>query len=512
VTPAIVPNNVPTANKQGSTGTKFFLCTGAFTAGNVVSVDANGNCVDSGGTGGGGGSGLTVYSGLAGITISGGVTAYFPFGGGNNASTTESDVTVNLRSAATVSKFTSHLSAALGGPGNTVVFTVRKNAGDTTITCTITDPAVECSDTTHSVSFASGDTIDVKAVFVGTIAATPVFVLGAIVGATSTPAFTPDILSEAKSGGTLNSAKVEGVSVAASATTTLLNITPGSAGYISHMFIAFTNSDAAARTSSTLKITVDGEAAGGTFNSRIPLYFGAEYCYNTVNYSSRWNGCQQNNSNNIGFYSYIPIPFATSVLIELVNGSATTASTVWANFTYQTGVANTWPNTRKLRTASGTLTNQTVNTVVSLVDVSGINRGRLAGTYMSIDSFPNTANPPTAPLEGNVKIYIDGAGSPNLESSGTEDFFNWSNYFEGSNTLYGPLSANNNYSYDQGYTGVQFSTVPGTVQTWNVYRYHIMDQVLFTNALKVTWNCGDSTQVNFTGGVRVAWMIWYYTE
>jgi hypothetical protein len=185
VTPAIVPNNVPTANKQGNTGTKFFLCTGAFTAGNVVSTDASGNCVDSGGTGGG--AGFTVYSGLAGITISGGVTAYFPFGGGSIASTTEADVTVNLRAAATVSSFTSHLSAALGGPGNTVVFTLRKNAGDTAITCTVTDPAVECSDTVNSVTFATGDTIDIKAVFTGTIAVTPNFVLGAVVGVASSP-------------------------------------------------------------------------------------------------------------------------------------------------------------------------------------------------------------------------------------------------------------------------------------------------------------------------------------
>jgi hypothetical protein len=189
IAPAIIPANVPTANKQGSTGTKFLICTGAFTIGNVVSTDANGNCVDSGGVGGG--SGLTVYSGVAGITISGGVTNYFPFGGGSIASVTEADVTVNLRSAATVSNFTAHLSAALGGAGaNSVVFTLRKNAADTAIACTITDPAVQCSDTADSVSFATGDTIDVKAVFTGVIAVTPTFVLGAVVGATSTPAVT----------------------------------------------------------------------------------------------------------------------------------------------------------------------------------------------------------------------------------------------------------------------------------------------------------------------------------
>lgn len=323
----------------------------------------------------------------------------------------------------------------------------------------------------------------------------------------------PDILSESKAGGTLNTARQEYASLAANATLTLLNITPGSAGYLSHMFIAFTNSDANARSSSILKITVDGETNGATFNGRIPLFFAAEYCYNTVNYHSRWTGCQQNNSNNIGFYSYIPIPFSTSLKIELVNGSSTTTSTVFGLFTYQTGVSNTWPNTRKLRTSSGTLTNQTVNTVETLVNASSLNPGRLMGVYMSIDSFPNSATPAAAPLEGNVKMYIDGAGSPNFESPGTEDYFNWSNYFEGAGTVFGTAMANGTgFSFDQGFTGLQFSAAPTSVFTWNAYRFHIMDQVLFTNALKITWNCGDSSQVNFTGGVRLAYMVWYYTQ
>ena len=45
---AVIPAVVPTANRQGSTGTKFFVCNGSFTVGDSVSTDANGNCVDSG--------------------------------------------------------------------------------------------------------------------------------------------------------------------------------------------------------------------------------------------------------------------------------------------------------------------------------------------------------------------------------------------------------------------------------------------------------------------------------
>jgi hypothetical protein len=46
--PLVIPGSVPSASRQGSTGTKVFFCTGAFTNGHLVSVDASGNCIDSG--------------------------------------------------------------------------------------------------------------------------------------------------------------------------------------------------------------------------------------------------------------------------------------------------------------------------------------------------------------------------------------------------------------------------------------------------------------------------------
>lgn len=52
IIPAIIPQAVPAANKQGSTGAKFFICTGGFTAGHPVSTDANGNCIDGGASSG----------------------------------------------------------------------------------------------------------------------------------------------------------------------------------------------------------------------------------------------------------------------------------------------------------------------------------------------------------------------------------------------------------------------------------------------------------------------------
>lgn len=128
-------------------------------------------------------NGITVYSGLAGISLSG--TTYFPIGGGSAANTTEASVQANVQAATTFQNFGANLSAALGGAGaNSVVFTWRKNASSQTLTCTITDPATTCADTTHSFTTAAGDKIDVQAVFSGTIVATPVFVLAVQAGVT----------------------------------------------------------------------------------------------------------------------------------------------------------------------------------------------------------------------------------------------------------------------------------------------------------------------------------------
>jgi hypothetical protein len=133
----------------------------------------------------GGGSssatGLTVYSGLAGISLSG-ATIFFPIGGGSLASATEANVNTFQGTGGTVAGFGADISAALGTTvvtPNSVVLTWRKNGSSQTVTCTITNPATTCSDTTHSFAFSAGDALDIQAVFTGTIAAAPIWVMNA---------------------------------------------------------------------------------------------------------------------------------------------------------------------------------------------------------------------------------------------------------------------------------------------------------------------------------------------
>ena len=159
------------------------------TAGEVMCWTDGTNYFCSGGAAGAagtpGGSGITVYSGLAGITLTS-ATVYFPFGGGSGASATEANVQSHVQSASSVSNLGIDMSVSLGGT-NTGVFTVRKNGSDTSLTCTVTAPSLTCSDTTsgHAFTTAAGDTLDVKAVFTGTISSTPVFVINAQAGTSS---------------------------------------------------------------------------------------------------------------------------------------------------------------------------------------------------------------------------------------------------------------------------------------------------------------------------------------
>jgi hypothetical protein len=54
------------------------------------------------------------------------------------------------------------------GAGNSWTVTVRKNGASTAVTCSVTNPNLTCTDTTHSVAFAAGDLLDILVVGIST--------------------------------------------------------------------------------------------------------------------------------------------------------------------------------------------------------------------------------------------------------------------------------------------------------------------------------------------------------
>ena len=310
-----------------------------------------------------------------------------------------------------------------------------------------------------------------------------------------------DLLADNRAGlgGTFASASAKAHSVAASGSLTLLNYS-GGPGYVAEIWMAIATGDATTFADGNITITVDGEGTPA-INVRLPLFFCAEYLANggaAANHYGRYIQLNQGGGG-VSVCFRFPIPFVSSIEIVVTNGSTGSAADFWYEVNYVTGVPNNWPYTQKLWCASGTLNDQTVDTAETLVDVSGTNPGRLLGAYLSIDSTPDGASPSTGPLEGAVQIYVDGGGSPVYQSSGTEDYFNSSFYFAGV-----PSGAGGQY--------VGYPFVGTGNNTWNCYRFHVPDMVLFANALKYVWNCGNSSYVNFTGGVRLAYCVFYYTE
>lgn len=108
----------------------------------------------------------TIFTGNS--LLSNAFTTYLPVQGSWDANATESYVSCVAPCAGTISDFYVNFSVAPGA-GN-YVLTLRKNGVDTTVVCTVTNPATSASDTTHSFTVAAGDYITIKSVDTGAAA------------------------------------------------------------------------------------------------------------------------------------------------------------------------------------------------------------------------------------------------------------------------------------------------------------------------------------------------------
>lgn len=89
--------------------------------------------------------------------LSGGSTVY----GFITALPTEAAASMSMPFAGTIDAIFATANPAPGG-SDTLTLTVRKNAADTAVTCTITGAGIAANDVAHSFSFAAGDLIAIK--------------------------------------------------------------------------------------------------------------------------------------------------------------------------------------------------------------------------------------------------------------------------------------------------------------------------------------------------------------
>ena len=114
----------------------------------------------AGPNGNNGSNGVTIAAGATSGSTNG--TTYIAMGMAAHNST-EANVALPLPLSGSLANFTVVLSVAPGA-GNSWVLAVRQNGLSTAVTCTVSGASSKtCSDSTHSVTYAAGDTIDVLA-------------------------------------------------------------------------------------------------------------------------------------------------------------------------------------------------------------------------------------------------------------------------------------------------------------------------------------------------------------
>jgi hypothetical protein len=148
----------------------------------------------------------------------------------------------------------------------------------------------------------------------------------------------------------------------------------------------------------------------------------------------------------------------------------------------------------------------TPNTETDLLNITPNKHGKLMGIGWIYDAFPGSASPAAAGLEGAFKMYIDGAGSPNYATGGSEDFFGAPWYFNNV-TVFGSA-----YTSTMAPQSSDLSITIITASTWGAQRFFIQDPIAFTTGLRVTWTCGNTSAVSFTGTCEVISSVYYYTE
>jgi hypothetical protein len=436
------------------------------------------------------------------------------------------------------------------------------------------------------------------------------------------------LLSDTKPAGTLVTKKLEYLTVAGSATQTVLDYT--GSGYVSSLFLAIAYSNSDSIDIGVINIYYDGESAP-TISTTLPQFFQSVYIrgseFPNAYFNNKFFGANFNGATNTfgSLYMTLPIPFATRIKIEVVNGSSS-AVMLWSVATLQAGLANTWPRTRKLRVSTQYIDAPAANSTQTIVNIA--DKGRLVGLWMLSDDLPNSLNPSGAEWEGNFRFYIDevtrtwtastafstgdtiidsngnkqtvttagmsggsaptwsqvsggtttdgtltwtqtpgapnqvwlpsrpfalnmaiadsngyvqrvtaagtsGAGAPSFNATPggmtTDGTVTWTN--EGSN--YASAAYHSSGAEDYFMMGFYGAGVPamsssnGTIGTTfcnssplspssvtrSFYRFHTGDPITFDTSLAITWQAGDTSQVNWTSGSPRVWLnAYYYTE
>lgn len=306
-----------------------------------------------------------------------------------------------------------------------------------------------------------------------------------------------DILSPFKPTGTLGNQTSKNLTITAGSTSTILSLVSGS-GYISEVFIA-TNQYA-----TQIIITVDGEGTP-SISANLADFFGEAYGDTQPAFFGKWISGSNAGSNLVGGTFKLPIPFATSVKVEVKNNAGSSA-VITSHIIYHTGIPDNWPYCQRLHLAVASVGSIAAYAETNMVNVTPGKRGRLAGFGWLYDGFPGSVTPAAAGLEGPFKVYIDGSGTAGFSTAGAEDMFGAPYYFANVNT-FGTANA----ATMSPMSGDVVMTIK-TTNTWGAQRFFIDDPITFNTGLRFSFTCGNASSVTFTGTCTLHSSVYYYTE
>lgn len=186
-----------------------------------------------------------------------------------------------------------------------------------------------------------------------------------------------------------------------------------------------------------------------------------------------------------GWYSaWWMMPYASSAVLTLVNGTGGTVSGVQAEITSAPNAK--W--TAELASSAGYFTAQSRGGATTpardwvLADVRG--RGRFVGVTQTVRNREAGGNE-RGYLEGDERVYADGSLSPLAHGTGTEDYYESGWYFN-RGEYSGVFTGN---------TGHRVRTGSCAVECDSMYRLQLADGVPFTSALRFGIEHGPQNDV-----------------
>lgn len=305
-----------------------------------------------------------------------------------------------------------------------------------------------------------------------------------------------NLMADGLPAGTVGSQVTKNQSISTTDTFAILSEVSGS-GYISEIFLSSN------KTAIQVIVTIDGEEA---IDLTVGQFLGEPYAYNQPAFFGRWISAGASGGGaDMGGSFRLPIPFSETAKVEIRNDDAGTASAT-CYVVYRTGITDSRIIGRTLRAAAVNVGSIAADAETDMLNVSPGKGGTLAGIAWVYDGFPGSASPASAPIEGAFKVYIDGSGTAAYATSGSEDLFGMPWYFNktnafgasGSQTM-APSSADN------------VMTVKTSV-TWGAQRFFARDPIEFSSGLRVTWTCGNTGAVSFTGTCLLLGTVYYYQD